>query len=400
MVREEYLNMEFMYKFINELCKRDGYIMNGFTFGMLNHTDISDASWVLQNGHGYNMVYKFDVYELPKKLNVEYVDKKATISHEMFKGCNPRTFLFDLSSEIIVDYDKKNTSFVEFPPFFRLNNQLYYGVYDQPKVLKYHFSPARDMLKNGCFSKYLCEMRIDVRNFMTLEDMVIKYVDDRYDWNRLGTGCFGGRTVQYDSKEEAEKDLMRIIQNREDWLPISVKTLPIHKEGTPVFYTDNVLELTVPLAQEIHYLNERLDCVLRSIGHCLMLIRYQIEQLMELRLGDMKYHALALAVANGCAGRQYSELTGGAKLWLVNKTYRAMLAKENPEGFARNLQTLATAEACVGTNIDGVIRTYKMCQRLEDVINKLNPSTMSVNSMVDISRMLDKLLVAEKQKVK
>ena len=35
MIREEYLNIEFMYRFINSLCKRDGYHLTDFEFGKL-----------------------------------------------------------------------------------------------------------------------------------------------------------------------------------------------------------------------------------------------------------------------------------------------------------------------------------------------------------------------------
>ena len=31
MIREEYLNLDFMYKFINTLCKRDSYVLTDFT---------------------------------------------------------------------------------------------------------------------------------------------------------------------------------------------------------------------------------------------------------------------------------------------------------------------------------------------------------------------------------
>ena len=46
MVREEYLNLEFMYKFINSLCKRDGYHMTDFEFGKMSYYRNEDTPFI------------------------------------------------------------------------------------------------------------------------------------------------------------------------------------------------------------------------------------------------------------------------------------------------------------------------------------------------------------------
>ena len=101
MVREEYLNLDFMYKFINTLCRRDGYILSEFDFGMLTHNKIDDIAWTLQNGHGYNMVYKFKAYKIP---NVKLKEEKywAGSAREHAKYCEEE---LDLISQSISERD-------------------------------------------------------------------------------------------------------------------------------------------------------------------------------------------------------------------------------------------------------------------------------------------------------
>ena len=70
MVREEYLNLEFMYKFINSLCKRDGYHMTDFEFGKMSYYRNEDTPFVLRNNMGYNIVYKFEAWKLPEKFDL------------------------------------------------------------------------------------------------------------------------------------------------------------------------------------------------------------------------------------------------------------------------------------------------------------------------------------------
>ncbi len=65
MVKEEYLNPEFMYKMTNSLCEKNNWVLHGFSFGRLKYRGRMRPA-ELQNRQGYNMVYNIRICKMPE----------------------------------------------------------------------------------------------------------------------------------------------------------------------------------------------------------------------------------------------------------------------------------------------------------------------------------------------
>ena len=283
MVREEYLNLEFMYKFINSLCKRDGYHMTNFEFGKMSYYREEDTPFVLRNNMGYNIVYKFDAWKLPEQFDLNIEIWLYENDEPLRKQTKSKTFCFDLHSECIVECCKGIYEFQPNPSFFRLDNQLYYAIYNQPKSLPFHYSKGRDIKD---IKEYMEYMGIDCYNILSVSDVLYEITREK----RRSEKYFKHR-IAYKSKEEANECIHNLLSKPhkcDQWHNIEYYwRLNIHKDDAPVFYTDNVLELTIPLAEDIKKLRERLDCSLITIYHCFGVMFGTIQTLMQQRLEDL-----------------------------------------------------------------------------------------------------------------
>lgn len=308
MVREEYLNPEFMYKFINSLCKADDWIMYHFVFGKLVYKNLNQPI-LLKNNHGYNMVYKFKVYKLRK--DAEYGEFSTThkaekcfcVSSKKLDKCFiDKTVYFDILNECFVEDDDTVDTFEEFPPFFRLNDQLYYGIYGQPKVLKYHYSQARDC---NDLKEYMLTMNITAKNFFDACSLLYNTVDSSQRY--IDIWWSGAIKFYFETKEEAISTINKALNENYDCTNFyevqttkygnptvycrSSKRLYIHKPEFPVFYTDNILELTVPIAESVSTLAKGVAKIFSNVQYMLSLLSNSTQMLMAQRLED-HYSAL------------------------------------------------------------------------------------------------------------
>ena len=308
MVREEYLNPEFMYKFINSLCKADDWIMYHFVFGKLVYKNLNQPI-LLKNNHGYNMVYKFRAYKLRK--DAEYgefgtthkAEKCFCISSQKLDKCFiDKTIYFDILNECFVEHDDMVETFEEFPPFFRLDNQLYYGIYEQPRVLKYHYSQARDC---DNLKEYMHIMNITAKNFFDACSLLYNTVNS----NQRYIDIYWSRAIKFyfKTKEDAISTISKALNENYDCTEFyevqitkhgnptvscySSKKLYIHKPEFPVFYTDNILELTVPIAESVSNLAKGITKIFSNVQYMLSLLSNSTQMLMAQRLDD-RYSAL------------------------------------------------------------------------------------------------------------
>lgn len=401
MIREEYLNLDFMYKFINTLCKRDSYVLTDFDFGMLTHNKIKDVSWVLQNGYGYNMVYKFKVCKIPK---IELRGGWGGFLSDL--KLNYQEFYFDLSSETIMDYEPDKTHFVKNPPFFNLNNQIYYGIYSQPKYLKYHYSKARDYLNSGDMGNYMKSMDIVVQNILSPH----KHLDRKRSY------C-GDYDCPYSSRE-----LEQIVyeygtsQERLPWLHDRKKysCLSIHEDGAPVFYTNNVLELTAPLADDIcrlqKHMYEYVDYKLRPIYDSICLLGTAVEYLAELRLNDLRSLATVLEPLRWHARHDIfimAEKPAYCIPWLnyarpqdAEEFYDSRKSGELFHiGVVKEICDKAneSAVAVVELSPELSLESKNLYNQIKQNMQKLTPENMSIDSLVNISRLLNKKITYSSQ---
>lgn len=384
MIREEYLNIEFMYRFINSLCKRDGYHLTDFEFGKLYYRLPDVTPVVMKNNNGYNMVYKFRVYKLPKKLNL-----RTSTVHLSFPGENEidnniieKTFCFDLSSECIVEYDKKNCHFTPYPSFFRLDNQLYYSIYNQPKVLSYHYSPGRDAER---IPEYIEYMGIDCYNIFSF-DTILKNSGEKVRWV---SGC--GYCIFYDDSQEANERVLKALTKSHDcvsWrLPVKDYRLCIHKANVPVFYTDNVLELTIPLAEDIKKLSANMERSLRHINYCMNLMSNSIQGLMDSRLRDIEHHFVL-------EKRYAKRVMHCADLSIENFEAKHKQEKESIKSrYSGNIDFIKENIANIGNSCDFYLGSSELYGRIIQNIKNLNSDsdTFSIDGLVSLAKDLDLL---------
>ena len=301
MVREEYLNPEFMYKLINSLCKADGWIMYHFVFGKLTYKNFEQPT-LMQNNHGYNMVYKFQVYKRRSNVNygksIRYHNGIYVNSSNFKENIISKDIYFDILNECFVEHDDTVLNFEEFPSFFRLDNQLYYGIYGQPKILKYHYSKARD-----CYNieNYMDTMNINSHNLFAPHDLLCKLIDrnkklDSYYSDEEWEFCFetqeeaNSAITEVLSKTYTPYDFAKVYNVEENFrrrlIDYDSFKLYIHKSKFPIFYTDNVLELTLPIAESVKLLGSMVTSALHDMQETVKLLSNSVGQLMADRLSD------------------------------------------------------------------------------------------------------------------
>jgi hypothetical protein len=381
MVREEYLNLEFMYKFINSLCKRDGYHMTDFEFGKMSYYRNEDTPFVLRNNMGYNIVYKFEAWKLPEKFDLNKEIELDYAREPLWEQTKSKTFCFDLHSECIVECCKGDYEFQPNPPFFRLDNQLYYSIYHQPKALTFHYSKGRDIEDIKDYMEY---MGIDCYNIMSIWYILLETAKGRI-----------GRTICYENKEEANRQVHILLSKAhkcDQWRDVKhYYRLGIHKDNAPVFYTDNVLELTIPLAEDINKLNACLGGImtsLREIHRCLTLMFDSVQSLMQSRICD-----LSRIVYLECFSKNHTEgcfpVSG-----FDDVLKRCMQEVEEVENvYIKNAKYIQKTLDDTGKTAyeEYQIKTQETYKRISANIQKIRPETLSVDSLCQIAKDFDLL---------
>ncbi len=397
MVREEYLNPEFMYKFINSLCRKDGWIMYRLVFGKLVYKELNQPI-LLKNNHGYNMVYKFKMYKLRK--NAEYgkfgtnheAEKCFCVnSNELHKSLIYKTVYFDILNECFVEHDDTAGTFEEFPPFFRLDNQLFYGIYGQPKVLKYHYSQARDCDNS---KEYMSLMNVTIQNFLDFCSLLYNRVDS--DQRFIDNYWSGAIKFYFKTKEEAVSTITKVLNENYDFAKFcelktvgatiigsysSSKRLYIHKPEFPVFYTDNILELTIPIAESVSSLAKGVAKVFTNVQYMLSLLSCSTQMLMAQRLEDC-----------------YSALFKEKMTFLSNRSMGIPLHKQHKEAidFARkgtetdcNLYEHHHAQLSCGlsmlSNAISEAKIDAVYKELDSRIKNIKTNNLSLTALLDIS---------------
>ena len=382
MVREEYLNIEFMYRFINSLCKRDGYHLIDFEFGKLSYYSSDATPVVMRNKNGYNMVYKFTAYKTPEKLNLGHtVYLHPSMCRDPFDGAIvEKTFCFDLSSECIVEYDKENSWFKPYPAFFRLDNQLYYSIYNQPKVLSCHYSPGRE---EKCIPDYMEYMGIDCYNLFT-PTTILEYCGEKVKWH---SGI--GEVIYYDSSEQANERVLKALTTDHDCIswrrPVDRYRVCIHKGNIPVFYTDNVLELTIPLAEDIKRLSAHMQRSLMHITYCMNLMSNAIQGLIESRLEDINRFA--------SLQRQYARrVVHQSKMTIEQRERSHRIDMERLEdGYAGNMCSIKDSIANICSSGDFHLESSELYGKILEKMVNLDSETFSIDGLCELAKDLDLL---------
>ena len=405
MVREEYLNLEFMYKFINSLCKKDGWNMYHFVFGKLWYKNLKQPI-LMQNNHGYNMVYKFRVYKLPKNVNYSEQNngihgKKVRVTvKDLREKIIWKDIYFDILNECFVEHDKCMVeSFEEFPSFFKLNDQIYYGIYGQPKVLEYHYSRGREYCSYSLKS-YMRSMEITAQNLYDPYSLLHNMIDKD---NHCMHGPYGSYFAYFvfDTHEKANSKITKILSEDcdcEDFYFFDINSvhesciydgwktksethhkLYIHNPEFPVFYTDNVLELTVPIAEAVEKLAVNVSSALNSIQYTLSLMSRSIQRLMCDRLKDVYMDRY-------CEEWDFILRTEYRPLWddMAVRSHEAGIKAiaQDSEIYEAQLEDIVKSCSLTSKKVSKVQSDY---EKLYSNIRKVKTSDFSLTKLLEIS---------------
>lgn len=246
MIKEEYLNPEFMYKFINSRCKEDNWILYDFTFGKLKYKGRIRPA-VFRNQHGYNMVYRFKIYKLADGVSMPACVRDQDLEDNMTWG----EVYFDIMNETLVEHDERVLSFREFPESFKLGDRQFYAVYGQPRVLKQHYSNARDC-KNQV--DYMRAMDIKVQNLFDINSLFCNVLPkNQQELFPLRFFFKSGQVATKSVKAILSKsyDCRDFVRIERVWSAYKIHKqdndffrLRIHNPEFPVFYTDNSIEIS------------------------------------------------------------------------------------------------------------------------------------------------------------
>lgn len=394
MIREEYLNPEFMYKLINSLCKKDGWIMSDFTFGKLTYKNFKQPI-LMQNNHGYNIVYKFTVYKVPdvnfgRRTSWQGRRLTSVSGPNLMKNLIYKNIYFDISNECFVEHDDTISEFEEFPSFFKLDNQLYYGIYDQPKILKYHYSYARDC---SSISNYMCTMNINLRNLFDPFSILYNMTDEK---NKIEQSFMDeGWEICFESQEEANATIKAILMGNKSYncaefykvLDDSCGkmfhgennyfNLHIHNPKFPVFYTDNVLELTTPIAEAVIGLGNSVNRSLNKIHETLILLSHSVTRLIECNMDKL------------FDDEWYVSQFHGLNLIEIGRTERSLEIIQNKLLVDHNFGS--KHDICLNAVSEANSHIQESYASLYSSIKKLKTSNLSLNTLLEISNGFKKL---------
>lgn len=412
MIREEYLNPEYMYKFINALCRTDNWMLTDFQFGRLEYKTFEQPG-LMYNKYGYNMVYKCEIYRLPTwpvNFGEKYLGNIEVTQDVLKKQLDYKTIYFDIRNECFAEHDNNVASFKAYPAFFSMDNQVYYAIYNQPRVMRHHRSRARE---TECLSEYMKEMNATAHNIFTINELL-------YNTRSRGSffAGFPDWTSLYDNQKQANKAVVKLVTGEHDCKkyrklldrPTDEFKLPLHQDNVPHFYTNNVLELTLPIAESVYALADKVHNSLRSIQnslHVLGSVTYQtmVKQVDLLRMiatydGDLGYfdgeikssdHMNLLCLKHDCCLDDES-FVGGVTGYFGFHDYYPLtdILYQSSQQNARKLAKTAhqEVEVCknvMGTSFRRIKSSMEEYNELLGEINKLRTAPPSLDRMLEIS---------------
>ena len=404
MVREEYLNPEYMYKCINTLCRADNWVLSNFQFGRLEYKGFNQPI-LMRNNHTYNMVYKCDLYRLPKgrinygkqwfcngqpdnvELNIDDAESKL----------EKKIVYFDIRNECFVEHDDNIESFNAYPAFFNMDSQVYYAIYNQPRVMKHHYSKARNITN---LSRYMQEMGATPQNIFTFNELMYNMpgnkshrVIDTFSGYYRGNYYF--KTQKQANRAVADavtgnhdyEHYKKLKLNWNDWKETDGFKLPLHADNIPYFYTNNVLELTLPIAEAVSNLAHNVYESLTHVNYAISMLERATQRLMIESLCSI-YHRTTRERRGSDETWQW--LQGSSLPWTtVMAKFPPLITPEMhaEDAYNSHIDSLNNAQKCMSFDLK---RLGDLCKK----IDKLQTASPSLDRMLEISNGL-KLLDAE-----
>ncbi len=253
MVKSEYLNPEFMYKFINSWCKADNWILYDFTFGKLKYKG-RIRPLVFRNRHGYNMVYRFKIYKLPDGVSMPACVRDQDLEEKL----DWRDVYFDIMNETLVEHDDRVLSFYEFPESFKLEDRQFNAVYHNSNVLTSCYGGARNC---KTLRDYMQTMGIKAQNLFDINSLLCNILPKKQQ--ELFPLRFFFKSGQDATKNirnilNALHDCKDFIRLEREWSVYVIHKqdkdffrLPIHNPEIPICYVDDTADNVGATTQDL-----------------------------------------------------------------------------------------------------------------------------------------------------
>ncbi len=213
------------------------------------------------------------------------------------------------------------------------------------------------------------------------------------------SGCYRGRyyfkTQQQANRAVADavtgehdcENYKKLKRNWHDYDEIEGFKLPLHADNIPYFYTNNVLELTLPIAEAVSNLAHNVYESLTHINYAISMLERATQRLMIESLCSI-YHRTTRERRGSDETWQW--LQGSSLPWTtVMAKFPPLITPEMhaEDAYNSHIDSLNNAQKCMSFDLK---RLGDLCKK----IDKLQTASPSLDRMLEISNGL-KLLDAE-----
>jgi hypothetical protein len=152
-----------------------------------------------------------------------------------------------------------------------------------------------------------------------------------------------------------------------------------------VFYTDNILELTIPLAEDIKKLSVNMERSLRQITYCMNLMSNSIQGLIESRLEDINRFA--------SLQRQYARRVVHQTQMTIEQRERShrIDMERLEDGYAGNMCSIKDSIANICSSGDFHLESSELYGKILEKMVNLDSETFSIDGLCELAKDLDLL---------
>lgn len=333
------LNPDFMYEFIRQICRANGYMVMHFNLVQLS---FQCRPPYLENGEDFNYGYETIIYRPKSKPNLKKLSLKedkerggdyCTLSiKDIHSLLEFKVLYFDISCEcfhiedVFLDNNSKNPTYENltignndylgmrytqklfWPTFIQDKGVYYYGIYTYPSVHKEQYLREEFEIWSADYlwpdellpSLFDCNRKSPEATQKVFNELVKEYNHTLRSPRPLG--YFGNRE-EYNKKKPSYAKI----------LPLQGYDDDTHTFDYPIFYTSNALELTIPLAEAIEKLGGKISGLTYHISKQMTTLSYAICNIhLDLVSTELRLIAAHLHNADAIAGGNLNSWKGDA----------------------------------------------------------------------------------------
>lgn len=376
-MKEQYLNPDFMYEFIREICHQNGYLVWRFKFAQ--YFFIKRPAY-LECGEPYNYCYEAIIFR--PKLDAEKILKErrdnrwwnleCSMCPQKYNEINThleyKALFFDIVNErfhlqdIEVD-DKKNMyvkreestcTKVSWPGYIYDKGIYYYAIHTRPRTQKEQFLRGKfSQTWEDCLEpeQYLyfyryCEDEEVAKNceevYKTF-DRILRQKSENLSKQQL--------------KDEAKEILGDVNFYKRS--PLTGKDDRDDFYQYPLFYTSNALELTIPIAEALRQLETRLNQAVYTFQEYFTFLSWGLinayEKLLSVTVRQIEWEMYHIE-------REYGK--NGVNYWLLHEEKEEALAKHRKSMEKMSNQLMASSASRCSDNGMTLQQRYECAENL------------------------------------